>query len=361
MKAELLEKLDRYDLDWALEPIWEGDTLYNESVLLVEDEKGEAQAPLLYPARQILSVRDYTLRQTYAQGTDWTYADGVIRRAKDSALPVFPYAEFYCLDETPADSVMNYAFGGHIRVGPGHVFQPRVVNVTYVHEGTWRWKKPAYKGDKVPRMMEKLRAGQPVTIVFYGDSVTSGDEVTSFLGIEPHTPVWSSMFCDKLQAVYGSPIHKVDSALGGTRSEWGLENLQTRVIDHHPDLFVLGFGNNDRFSPAEYKAKIREMIERVRAACPDAACILVDPMCANRFIARGDDGYMWNVFQYYYAEKNLELEDEMEQVVTMEINRPQLQLQEIKRFHDMTANNINHPNDWFYRFMAQVASRLLIQ
>ena len=37
--------LDRYDPSWALAPVWEGDTLYNESVLLVEDADGRAQAP----------------------------------------------------------------------------------------------------------------------------------------------------------------------------------------------------------------------------------------------------------------------------------------------------------------------------
>ena len=56
--------LDRYDSSWALAPVWEGDTLYNESVLLVEDADGRAQAPLLYPPEEILSVRDYTLKTT---------------------------------------------------------------------------------------------------------------------------------------------------------------------------------------------------------------------------------------------------------------------------------------------------------
>ena len=36
--------LDRYDPSWALAPVWEGNTLYNESVLLVEDADGRAQA-----------------------------------------------------------------------------------------------------------------------------------------------------------------------------------------------------------------------------------------------------------------------------------------------------------------------------
>ena len=148
--------------------------------------------------------------------------------------------------------------------------------------------------------------------------------------------------------------------MGGTRMEWGLEHLQTEVADYHPDLAVIGFGNNDRFSPAEYKEKLAAMVADLRRTCPDTEVILMDPLTPNRFIARGDDGYMWNVFQPYYAQKNLELEQEISGAAALEINRPHLQLQEIKRFHDMTANNINHPNDWFYRVVAQIASRLLI-
>ena len=352
--------LDRYDPSGARAPVWEGDTLYNESVLLVEDADGRAQAPLLYPPEEILSVRDYTLKTTYAPGRDWSVSDGQICRVPGSPLPCFPYEEFYCLNNPPADSVMNYAFGRHILVGPGHVFQPRVVNVTYTHKGAWRWQKPAFKGDRLPRTLEKLRRGQPLTFVFYGDSVVSGDEVTSFLNLEPHTPIWSEMFCRRLEEAYGSPIRLVDTAVGGTRMEWGLEHLQTEVADYHPDLAVIGFGNNDRFSPAEYKEKLAAMVADLRCTCPDTEVILMDPLTPNRFIARGDDGYMWNVFQPYYAQKNLELEQEISGAAALEINRPHLQLQEIKRFHDMTANNINHPNDWFYRVVAQIASRLLI-
>lgn len=52
----------------------------------------------------------------------------------------------------------------------------------------------------------------------------------------------------------------------------------------------------------------------------------MDPLTPNRFIARGDDGYMWNVFQPYYAQKNLELEQEISGAAALEINRPHLQL-----------------------------------
>lgn len=207
--------LDRYDPSWALAPVWEGNTLYNESVLLVEDADGRRQAPLPLPAggdpvRAGLYLENHLCPR---QGLERVRRQ-ICRRPR-LPLPCFPYEEFYCLNNPPADSVMNYAFGRHILVGPGHVFQPRVVNVTYTHKGAWRWQKPAFKGDRLPRTLEKLRRGQPLTFVFYGDSVVSGDEVTSFLNLEPHTPIWSEMFCRRLEEAYGSPIRLVDTAVGG--------------------------------------------------------------------------------------------------------------------------------------------------
>lgn len=77
------------------------------------------------------------------------------------------------------------------------------------------------------------------------------------------------MFCRRLEEAYGSPIRLVDTAVGGTRMEWGLEHLQTEVADYHPDLAVIGFGNNDRFSPAEYKEKLAAMVADLRRTCPD--------------------------------------------------------------------------------------------
>lgn len=62
-------RLDRYDAAWALEPIWRGNTLYNESVLLAENAAGEIFAPLLYyPGQRALRARQHAANGVYRGG-----------------------------------------------------------------------------------------------------------------------------------------------------------------------------------------------------------------------------------------------------------------------------------------------------
>lgn len=82
--------LDRYDPSWALAPVWEGDTRITKASCSWRTPTARAQAPLLYPPEEILSVRDYTLKTTYAPGRDWSVSDGQICRVPGSPLPASP-------------------------------------------------------------------------------------------------------------------------------------------------------------------------------------------------------------------------------------------------------------------------------
>ena len=253
MDQDLLQRLDRFDPSWALSPIWEGDTVYNESIVMVPDKEGNMRAPLLYQADRILSVRDSTFRREFKEGIDYVLEDNCICRTPQSSMPHFTYDEFYCPNEI-GELIMDYDFGGHLKVDGGLFFYPKNIHVTYTHSDSWPWKKPAFKGNRLPRLMEKLRSCQVLTTVFFGDSVTSGDEVSSFLNIEPYQPIWTSLFCKRLQTKYGCVTHEIDTALGGTDTAWGLQNAKTHVAAFKPDLVLLGFGNNDRMPVQDYIA-----------------------------------------------------------------------------------------------------------
>ena len=54
------------------------------------------------------------------------------------------------------------------------------------------------------------------------------------------------MFTESLKAKYkNANITSVNTAVGGTASAWGVQNVQERVVSKNPDLLVLGFGMND--------------------------------------------------------------------------------------------------------------------
>ncbi|TXT33682.1 MAG: putative xylanase [Planctomycetota bacterium] len=57
-----------------LRPFWQGDTVEGESVLFIKDEKtGEARASVLFPIREVLTVRNSVGDVTFENGKDFVW------------------------------------------------------------------------------------------------------------------------------------------------------------------------------------------------------------------------------------------------------------------------------------------------
>lgn len=77
-----------------------------------------------------------------------------------------------------------------------------------------------------------LRAGKPQVIVLYGTSLTAGGEWAVA------TKAWfAERFADKATVI--------NAAGPGQNSQWGLANLDQRVLAHQPDLVIIEFSYND--------------------------------------------------------------------------------------------------------------------
>ena len=71
-EQDIVQKFDEYNLDVYMKPIWDGDVIYNETVMFVDKD---SLAPLLYPAVEIISVRSYDLKTEYVRGVDYEYVE----------------------------------------------------------------------------------------------------------------------------------------------------------------------------------------------------------------------------------------------------------------------------------------------
>ena len=353
-------KIDRFDRQWAMQPFWEGNTVYNESVVFVKDKQGKMEAPLFYTPDKIISVRDYSLSLEYELGRDYIIDGNKIVATENTRMSYFEYDEFFVPGQY-GENIMNYDKGGNLRVAGGGFFHPKDIHITYTHSDEYPFKKPEFKGKYIPRLIKKFAAPSVITAVFYGDSITSGDECSDYLNLPPYQPEWLINTCQWLCVKYGCFIHRIDTAIGGTDLEWGIENCESRVANLKPDVAFIGFGNNDRCSVEEYLDKLRVIINKVRAISPETDFVIIDPMRPNRFISRTTDGYRWDVLQGDYAKAHLCLQDEFEGVMVLEMMQLHLDFQERKRFWDINNNNINHPNDFFYRILAQNAAVQLIE
>lgn len=103
-----------------------------------------------------------------------------------------------------------------------------------------------YKGNLLPRTLEKLENRKPLSLVLYGDSVMQGANSTGAENLPPHVPTLFNLFIQNLAARYGNDaISAVNTAEGGQTSEWGMKQAAQRVAAHQPDLVVINFGVND--------------------------------------------------------------------------------------------------------------------
>ena len=79
-----------YDLETYTLPIWQGDTVYNETVMFV----GETEAPLLYHPDRVIAVLSSDLKTQYKEGVDYIIRDGKICLTAQTSIPVFSLKEY---------------------------------------------------------------------------------------------------------------------------------------------------------------------------------------------------------------------------------------------------------------------------
>ncbi|XID92994.1 DUF5722 domain-containing protein [Paenibacillaceae bacterium WGS1546] len=344
----------------SLRPFWEGNTMLNESVLMVSRNHELPETRLLFQPTEIVSVRSARLDREYREGIDWVWEDGKLRLTEQSRIPYLTYDEMY-----PAQYVQDVSMpkigGGAVIYREGSYFHDRQIVVTYKHEGNvWQGPVPQAADQRLPKTFGQLRQGKPLTMVLYGDSISVGANASSFSQAPPYLPIWGRMVADGLARGYGSEITFINPSVGGTTSAWGKDNAQELVADEKPDLVILAFGMNDGAgsgqgdgtSPEQFKANIQSMIDTIRADNPTVEFILVGTTLPNA------ETFFLDKQSAYYAVLE-QLADSLDGVAAANMTGVHQELLKFKSFSDMTGNNINHPNDFLSRWYAQFVLGML--
>lgn len=348
-----LMEYDRYTLGAYMTPVWEGDIVYNETLMFVENEDGSLDpAPLLYELEEIISLRSFDLLTEYESGIDYTVENGRIALTPGSRIYRWAYSDYYPARAIPG-ATFDRSGGGFIAFGEGDTFFKTQVAVTYRHKGRWIGARPAFAGE-LKNTLRKLRSGEKLTVVYYGDSITTGANSSNTQA--PFAPIWTRLVTAKLaDAYHHGSIEQVNTAVGGTNAKWGRENAKQLVAAYRPDLAVIAFGMNDAGTSAiAYAANILSIIEQIRRSNPDAEFILVSPMLPNREVS----GFYGNQYQFESVLSGIAgFEPGVAAVPVWSMHKYML---ESKRYYDMTGNNVNHPNDFLARVYAQAVSALLV-
>jgi lysophospholipase L1-like esterase len=100
------------------------------------------------------------------------------------------------------------------------------------------------------RVFEKLKAGQPTTVAYFGGSITAA------AGYRVKTLKW---FTDTFPQAKVTEVH---AAIGGTGSDLGVFRCQSDVISKSPDLVFVEFSVNDGAPTNEFRKATMEGIVR---------------------------------------------------------------------------------------------------
>lgn len=366
----VVNDLDSYDLQKYMEPIWEGDLVYNETAFILKDKGGDiAPVSLLYPIKSVISVRNFALDTLYKEGGDYSLSGEKLVITPGGAIDsdiALADGDYYFEEYDFETNWRLTAGGGTLKTelgdGTGGLTDYQIA-VTYSHTGQNTIEPPESKPLKLQRTLDKLNHNEKVNMVMLGDSISAGWSASGYenCNIAPYCPPYYELFTGYLKQYFKTEnIHAVNYSLSSQTSQWGSENDQiTHVVSETPDLLLLAFGMNDGslggFSPEIYKSYIESIIDSVRVSCPYTEVILVAPMFPNPEIA----GLLVN--QPNYLKVLEELEDEKENVAVADVSTVYTQMTSRKKFTDLSGNNINHPNDFMHRVYAQVVVKTLVK
>ena len=105
-------------------------------------------------------------------------------------------------------------------------------------------------------VFKNLQAGKKQTVVVYGTSLSAGAE-------------WTKALKSYFDKQFPELVTFVNSAQSGEHSDWGVTNLQKRVLAKNPDLVFIEFSVNDAatkhdISTEHSKANLNTMVTALR-------------------------------------------------------------------------------------------------
>ena len=350
-------KLEQFDLETYLIPYWWGNTVYHEAALLVQNADGTLPSiPLLYCADTILSIRSADLQTQYEPLVDYVLAGGQLQIPASSRLPKMPYAMYYPTEENGLCKKRNGQYGdGYIFFSESSYMHAMQIAVTYTHRDPFSGPIPDCKAALLPKTQAKLRSGGLLQVCLYGDSICVGGNASGFLGALPMAPTWFDMVSQKLTRQYPHTRFSFrNPSLGGQTSQWGAEQAADRV-GWGPDLCLIGFGMNDgtrRIAPDQYLQNIRTIMAAARQGNPNCEFLLIAPTIPNGQVG----SFLGYQAEYLPVLQSLETQG----VAVADMTGFHQYLLTKKRFYDMSANNVNHPNDFLSRGYAQVIWQTMV-
>lgn len=132
----------------------------------------------------------------------------------------------------------------------------------------------------IRRTLKKLRDGDAVTIVTWGDSVTVGGDAS-----RPEL-AYANLFIARLRERFpDASITHVNAGIGGTNTSQRLPDLQKEVLAHNPDLVTIEFVNDMGIPVPDLRSNWNSALDQIKASGAEA--VVITPHFTSSFIPMG--------------------------------------------------------------------------
>lgn len=313
-----------------VQPIWRGASIADESVVFVSGASGVADAVLLFEPQGPVTITDVARTLTYEPSRDYVVDPPRRRivRTESSRLPAVQGDEPEALD-------------------PAHVLRYLTL-VSYEHASdAWTGYAPPDRGADLPRLLDRLRQRQPVSLCVLGDSIAEGYDATGFHDTAPRQPAFAALVVAGLESRFGGSVALRNHAVAGSTSEHG-RWVAEEAASQSPDLVLVAFGMNDAcYAEAEeFSAHIADIMRRVHAISADTEFLLVSPM-------RPTAACTWVSHERFTRYRDALLGFTRSGVAVADVTHLWDTVLARKRPRDLSGNGSNHPNDFGHRLYAQ--------
>ena len=158
-----------------------------------------------------------------------------------------------------------------------------------------------------------------------------------------------------IETLGGVTVELSNPSVGGKDSVWAAEDEQISLISANaPDVLVLAFGTNDTYVNVEggaYRRNLKKVISAVKAANSECQIILIAPFPSNPETKTDAEQEMLVGELKKLATEDAKSEKWVD-VCLVDMYHAVKPMLKKKKYYEIGANNINHPNDFIHRFYA---------
>ena len=383
-------------------PFWKSNVIFNETVLITLNDDSSVSGKLLYPAVKVLSVTNHDGTVSYTEGVDFTVSGNTITAIENRLPYLHNVLTKGLIDGATEKSWSDYSSGGgYYNNGSwqgngmmdygyctyegavyteGYLFRTNYIQVTYVYDPAavntsyLTTHDASYFGG----LREKLEAGQDITMVSIGDSITAGCSSTGeMLNVAPYQPGYVTLVKNEIERLYGVNVTLIKLAVGGTQSDYLLEGQAGRnsfvnaLNNYDFDLAIIAYGMNDQGglrSGASFQSNVQATVNELVADSPNCNIVFLNTFPRNPAMDRYSGSVAARLQRYADYKNALDNVSSglntskganVSRVIDMYPIGTYFMSNAGKPYAAISSSNCNHPNDSFHRVYAmQVVSAL---